>query len=132
MTIWDTPCDGAVHSPAVGSGLALDGADVLLFVFDARNRDTFVAVINAVAEVKLRCSEDGTAVPEVVLAANFSDQVKKCKFQKEVDAFAKKNRAEARNISARSSDGITTVMHCLERVVESKAGGGRGAERMER
>jgi hypothetical protein len=96
--------------------------------FDLRNRDSFLAATNAVAELRLRAGEDQKPPAKVVFAGNFADLASKkgggCEFQKAVDSYVKKHKDVVFvAVSAKTSDGLGTL---LTEILRIAAGGGAG------
>ena len=122
VTFWDVPTDCKSSSGgAAASTLALKAADLCLFVFDRSDHQTWIEVTQAWQELRLRCQDDNSDLPRVLLVGNFADVGTKCVFDKEVERFVKKRKGvEYVEASARTGDGVLQVER---KVLEMLLGG---------
>mmetsp|Transcript_1723 Transcript_1723/g.3289 ORF Transcript_1723/g.3289 Transcript_1723/m.3289 type:complete len:331 (+) Transcript_1723:2715-3707(+) len=116
IEFWDVPPDCQASNVNVTSGKALEGADLILLIFDVRHKKTFLNMSNAVEEVKVRAHEDGKAhPPPFMVLGNFCDTLqtedKEFRFKRDVEAFCRKNAGGGfQLVSARTGEGIVCAL----------------------
>ena len=115
LEFWDVPPDCQASNVEVTSGMALDGADLIVLVFDVRHKRTLLNMTNAFEEIKVRAHEDGEHPPPIFVLGNFCDTLqteeKEFRIKKDVEAFCRKNAGgEYQLVSARTGEGIISAL----------------------
>jgi len=111
LEFWDVPPDCQASNTEVTSDLALQGASLVVIIFDVRHKSSFLNLMNAVEEIKVRAHENDTPQPPFTILGNFCDTLQTedrgFRFKTEVDAFCRKiGGGEVKLVSARTGEGI--------------------------